>query len=37
MIQVIGSLAMGLFAGLLFWATVSLGRAPAPISKKHLN
>jgi hypothetical protein len=25
MIQVIGSLAMGLFSGALFWATVSMG------------
>jgi hypothetical protein len=25
MIQIIGSLAMGLFSGAMFWATVSLG------------
>ncbi len=37
MIQMVGSLCMGLAAGLLFWATVSMGRAPAPIPKKHLN
>ncbi len=29
MIPVVGSLVMGSFAALLFWATVSLGRPPA--------
>jgi hypothetical protein len=29
MIQIVGSLVMGLFAVALFWATISLGR-PSP-------
>ena len=30
MIPLVGSLAMGIFSALIFWATVSLGRAPGP-------
>jgi hypothetical protein len=28
MIPLVGSLAMGIFSALIFWATISLGRVP---------
>jgi hypothetical protein len=34
MIQIVGSLAMGLFSAAMFWATVSLGSSAA--SRKQL-
>jgi uncharacterized membrane-anchored protein YitT (DUF2179 family) len=33
MIPLVGSLAMGMFAALIFWATISLGGVPRPKSQ----